>query len=149
MRETAILSAIVFLISLGCLSAQPAKAQKSQQVILAGYKQKPPVHTSGSGMVTVTLQGDTLSIEGDFKNLISPFSGAYLMVSIKGRGGNQLYQLKTELNEEKTGGKFPEKQNRFTLSEGEKELLKKGELYINITSYDHQGGELRGDINMY
>lgn len=122
------------------------KAQQSKKIILAGYKHKPPVSTTGSGMATVTLHGDTLTVKGKFEDLSANYSGAYLMVTIRGQGGNQLYRLKVELNEEKTGGKLIGKQNRFVLSPAQKALLRKGELYIIISSFENQKGELRGNI---
>jgi len=123
-----------------------ANAQQSKKIILAGYKHKPPVSTTGSGMATVTLHGDTLTVKGKFEDLSANYSGAYLMVTIRGQGGNQLYRLKVELNEEKTGGKLIGKQNRFVLSPAQKALLRKGELYIIISSFENQKGELRGNI---
>ncbi|NIT62065.1 MAG: hypothetical protein GWN00_39485, partial [Aliifodinibius sp.] len=59
------------------------KAQQSKKIILAGYKHKPPVSTTGSGLATVTLHGDTLTVKGKFEDLSTNYSGAYLMVSIR------------------------------------------------------------------
>lgn len=143
------LSAIVILIFLVGISLSiPTKisAQQTKEIILAGYKHKPPVPTSGSGLATVKLKGDTLTVDGSFENLVGRFSGAYIMVSLRGEGGNQIYRLKVELNEEKTGGTINAERNKFPLSKAEKQLLKKGELYINVSSFEHQKGELRGDI---
>ncbi|WP_445664509.1 CHRD domain-containing protein [Fodinibius sp. AD559] len=122
------------------------KAQQTKKIILAGYKHDPPVPTSGSGLATVTLHGDTLTVKGKFEDLSANYSGAYLMVSIRGQSGNQLHRLKAELNEDKTGGKLLGKENRFVLSKAQKALLKKGGFYINISSFENQKGELRGNI---
>lgn len=127
--------------------SEPVNAQQKQEIILAGYKHKPPVATTGSGMLTVTFKNDTLTIDGSFKELTSQYSGAYLMVSLRGQSGNQLYNLRAELNEQKTGGTFMPTDNKFALSRAEIQLLKKGELYINISSFDNQNGELRGNIS--
>ncbi len=121
-------------------------AQQSKKIILAGYHHKPPVPTTGSGSATVKLHDDTLTVKGKFKDLTGNFSGAYLMVSLRGQGGNQLYRLKADLNEEKNSGTFIGKKNKFVLSPAEKALLKKGDLYINISSFENQKGELRGNI---
>lgn len=124
-----------------------ADAQKAKKIILAGYKHQPPVSTSGSGAVIVELDGDTLTVTGKFKNLTDNYSGGYVMVSLRGQGGNQLYRLKATLNEEdKTSGTFKKEENRFVLSPSEKELLKQGDLYINISSFENRKGELRGNI---
>lgn len=139
------------LLSLGFLLLnipQDATAQRSETITLAGYKHKPPVRTSGSGVATVTMKGDTLKVEGKFKDLTGNYSGAYIMVSLpRGEGGNQLHSLKVNLNEEKTGGTLHASENAIVLPEGQKELLKKGQLYINICSFENRNGELRGDIS--
>ncbi|MDZ7682949.1 MAG: CHRD domain-containing protein [Fodinibius sp.] len=126
---------------------EPTQAQQKQRIILAGYKHKPPVPTTGSGMVTVSFKNDTLTVDGSFEELTSQYSGGYLMVSLRGESGNQLYNLKADLNEQKTGGTFKPADNTFALTKAEIKLLKNGEMYINISSFDNQRGELRGNIS--
>lgn len=121
-------------------------AQQSADVYLGGHRMQPKVQTSGSGMVTVTLKNDSLTVEGDFEYLTGNYSGAYIMLDIKGQTGNQLFSLTADLNENKKGGVFRADANRFALSKSERQLLKKGELFIVVTSFDHQAGEIRGDI---
>ena len=120
---------------------------QTQRVIMAGYKQKPVVATSASGMATVTLKGDTLKVNGDFEHLTSRFSGAYIMVNLKRGGSNQLYELDVKLNEEQTGGTLDPKSNTFVLSEAVKELAQEGNLYIIISSFEYKNGEIRGNIS--
>lgn len=144
-------STFVLVLSIGMFwilgNFVDATAQQSRKIILAGYKHKPPVSTSGSGLATVTLHGDTLTVSGEFENLTANFSGGYIMVSIKEQGGNQLYRLNVDLNDEdKTSGTIRAKENRFILTKAEKELLKEGALYINIASFENPNGELRGNI---
>lgn len=141
-------AAVGFLISLFFIFAllPEASAQQSRDITLAGYKMQPKVATSGSGSATVKLKGDTLTVEGEFKNLTEQFSGGYIMVDLQGHPGNQIHRLKAQLNEEKTGGTLQADENRFGLSEGQKELLQKGDLFIVISSYQHRKGELRADI---
>lgn len=145
-KQTAITLSAIFLGFILLIPASQTKAQQLQEIILAGYKHKPPVPTTGSGLATVTFKKDTLTVKGDFKNLTNRFSGAYIMVSLNGEGGNQLYRLKVELNDEKTGGIFKASQNRFKLSKAEKELLRRGDLYINVSTFENPSGELRGNI---
>ena len=121
-------------------------AQQSQNITLAGYKMKPRVATSASGVVDITLRGDTLSVQGEFSDLMGQYSGAYIMVDIRGQGGNKLYSLKATLNDDRNGGAFAANDNRFTLSPSEKALLRKGELFITVNTFDHQRGEIRGNI---
>lgn len=148
MKKITIITAIFLLLGfILCSTPQDATAQRSQNIILAGYKHKPPVRTTGSGMATVTLHGDTLRVEGQFEELMGQFSGAYIMVSLRrGEGGNQIYELNVNVNEKRTGGTFKAPKNTFILSEAEKKLLNKGKLYLIIASFEHQNGELRGDI---
>lgn len=128
------------------LSAE-VRAQQSKKITLTGYKHEPPVSTSGSGSATVTLEGDTLTVTGKFEDLVDTYSGAYIMVSLRGQGGNQLHRLKATLNEEdRTSGTFTKEDNKFVLSASEKELLANGDLYINISSRENRKGELRGNI---
>ncbi|NGP88950.1 CHRD domain-containing protein [Fodinibius halophilus] len=147
MKKLKLLSSAIIVL-LFCFYSMPTDvhAQNSQMITLGGYKMKPRVATSGSGMVTVKLKGDTLTVHGDFENLTNRYSGAYIMVDIRGEGGNQLYKLKTDLNEEQNGGKLKTKENRFVLSAAEKQLLKEGKLYITINTFDHRNGEIRGNI---
>lgn len=128
------------------LEPQRAYSQQSRQIMLAGYNHEPPVSTSGSGMVTVSFKQDTLRVEGDFSDLTSRYRGAYVMVGEKGEAGNMLFRLTVEPNEGRTGGVIKAGDNAFPLNDAQKPLLKKGELYINITSSDHTSGELRGQI---
>lgn len=128
------------------LTVQQSFAQQSKEIILGGFNHEPAVATTGSGLATVTLKGDSLRISGDFSNLTSPFTGAYVMIGEKGESGNMLLRLKVKLNEKGTGGTLNAKSNTFVLSDAQKPLLKAGELYINIASQDHSRGELRGQI---
>lgn len=128
------------------LAPETAYPQQSSTIILAGYNHAPPVSTPGSGLVTVSFKKDTLRLDGDFSDLTSPYLGAYVMVGEKGEDGNVLLRLNAELNENRTGGVIKRANNVFSLNEAQKQLLKKGELYINITSSDHSHGELRGQI---
>lgn len=145
MKRRLLITALLFLTGFFLATPSQSLAQKAE-IGLAGYKMKPRVATSGSGLISVALRGDTLEVSGDFSDLTGRYSGAYIMVSLKGQAGNQLYKLKAQLNEEKTGGTLKAEQNKIALSPAAKELLKNGELYITISSFEKQSGELRGDI---
>jgi len=144
MKTSILLLVVLFL---GSIAMPPSvHAQQSQNITLAGYKMKPRVATSASGVADITLDSDTLTIGGEVSDLMNSYSGAYIMVNIRGEGGNKLYSLTVDLNDQKTGGTFPAEDNRFVLSPSEKALLKKGELFITVNTYEHQRGEIRGDI---
>ncbi|GAA5521818.1 CHRD domain-containing protein [Aliifodinibius salicampi] len=146
LRRRSILTFFIAFVLCLSMSVEKSTAQQAHKIILAGYNHSPSVPTSGSGMATVSFENDTLKVKGDFKNLVGAFRGAYIMVGEKGKPGNMLFRLEVEVNEERTGGVIKPKNNAFTLNDAQKPLLKDGELFINITSYEHPSGELRGQI---
>lgn len=141
---------LILLLGLALISMsfgpRQAYSQQSRTITLAGYNHEPPVRTSGSGGATITFKDDTLRVEGDFSDLTGTYRGAYIMVGEKGEPGNMLFRLKTEVNEERTGGIIKAEDNVFVLNDAQKPLLEKGEFYINITSTKYSRGELRGQI---
>jgi hypothetical protein len=145
-RLSVILLSILVIIAAMLIVPHETQAQQTRQIILGGHKFDPPVRTSGSGTVTVELKNDTLRVSGEFSDLTNNFSGAYIMLMMKRGPGNLLYRLKVNLNEDKTSGTFEAKENTFVLSKAQKELLKNGELYITIASFDHRRGEIMGMI---
>ncbi len=147
MKADQLLSVSLLLIMVCSFTqVQTAQAQQTKTIMIAGYKHSPSVPTSGSGIITVSFHKDTLRVKGQFSDLTSQYTGGYIMIGKEGESGNMLFRLKTELNDQKTGGTIKQKENTFTLSEAQKPLLQNGELYINITSADHRKGELRGQI---
>jgi len=137
---------IGFIALLLSLHPTTVTAQQSKDIILAGYKMKPTVRTTGSGFVTVTLHNDSLSVDGEFSDLMSPYYGAYVMGEIRGNAGNVIHKLKVDLGDSKTDGLINKKKNTFALTAGQLALLKKGNLYITIASQEHQTGEILGKI---
>jgi len=143
-KRTVILTGIIIL--LWSLQPTTAVAQQSKDIILAGYKIKPTVRTTGSGFVTVSLHNDSLSVDGEFSDLMSPYYGAYIMGEIRGSAGNVIQKLKVDLSDSKTDGVINKKKNTFALTAGQLALLNKGNLYITVASQEHQTGEILGKI---
>lgn len=127
-------------------SLPQVRAQHTAKITLTGYHHTPPVSTSASGLVTVELKNDTLKVHGEFSELENWYHGAYIHAGKKGERGNQIFRLKADVNEERTGGKFTRDKNSFPLNDAQQVLLKKGQLYINVSSYDNKRGEIRGQI---
>jgi len=136
----------LFLLMFCVALTHMSYAQQTKEVILGGYNFEPTVRTSGSGMVTVRFENDSLTVSGDFSHLTDTYQGAYIMVGEKGESLNMLFRLNATLNKEKTGGTFDGSENTFALNEAQQKLLKSGEFYITITSQKHTDGELRGQI---
>lgn len=136
------LALVIFLF----LDNGPLHGQHSGVILLAGYKESPPVATRASGTVNFRVRGDTLTISGDFSKLTGTYRTSAIYYGKKGETGNRIFRLKADLNEENNGGTFKADENTFALSAEVKELLMNGELYINIHSSEYTHGEIRGQI---
>lgn len=121
-------------------------AQKSVEVTLAGFKNVPPVHSPGSGVMTVTLESDTLYIEGKFENLRSNYRSSSIHYGSARETGNRLLGLKVQIDEDRRGGSFKKEENFFALRPSLREALSQGNLYISIASDMYPSGEIRGQI---
>ncbi len=127
-------------------SASLGLAQQTHTLILAGYKAVPKVKTPAEGTVEVTLEGDSLSVEGSFSKLSSYYYGSGIFYGEKDEPGNQLLSLKPDVNDKRTSGSFKAGENTFKLTESMREALSEGELYIAVLSFDHSRGELRAQL---
>ncbi len=147
MKQSCLLLAFLFAFSL-ILQINPAHAQDqgAKTLILAGYKSVPKVQTSATGTIDVSLQGDTLSVEGSFSNLSSYYFGSAIFYGEKGEQGNQIIDLNPTIDESRTSGTFEKSKNTFRLTEGQLDALSNGNLYISIMSFDNQRGELRTQL---
>lgn len=134
-----------FILIFGFFSLSGAQ-KISKTVLLAGHKVHPAVATPATGTAVVTLNGDSLFVEGSFNDLNGAFRGAGIHYGGKNENGNQVIQLKTSLNENRTGGTFELSDNRYRLTNSLKNSLGEGLLYINIYTKPHPRGELRGQI---
>ena len=137
-----VLALVVFLF----LGTGPLQGQHSGVILLAGYKESPPVATPASGTVNFRVKGDTLVIRGDFSKLTGMYRTSAIYYGKKGETGNRIFRLKADLNEEKNGGILKAGENTFVLTADTKELLMNGELYINIHSSEYTHGAIRGQI---
>lgn len=137
---------ILFLIIFMGVITVSATAQTTVEVMLAGYNHVPSVSTPGTGMIEITVEGDSLFVSGSFKDLREYYLGAGIHYGKANESGNELYRLSAELNEEKTGGVFKAEENRFELREAQKEALRNGRMYINVRSNRNRSGEIRGQV---
>lgn len=121
-------------------------AQQTAEVLLAGYKHVPSVNSPGSGLMNVTLQSDTLFVEGSFQDLRGNYRSSAIYYGSQGENGNRLFGLKVQIDEDRKGGTFMKEENHFALRPTLREALKQGDLYINIATHRNQLGEIRGQI---
>lgn len=143
--KTRILTLLLFL-SAALVQVPALYGQKSSEVNLAGFQQIPPVRTAGMGYLKVYLQGDTLSVSGEFHDLNGNYRSAYIQYGEPGKSGHRMFSLTSDTGDERHSGTFTRSENQFKLTEAQKDALARGLLYINIASNRHPFGEIRGQI---
>ncbi|MCF7806023.1 MAG: CHRD domain-containing protein [Candidatus Marinimicrobia bacterium] len=118
---------------------------------LSGSSEVPSVATTGSGMVTAQLEGDSLFLSGTFEGLSSDFNaniggGSHLHLAPAGSNGGVEIPLNVSVNADMRSGTFVEADNSFELSSEQKSALMARKFYVNIHTVDHPAGELRGQL---
>lgn len=118
---------------------------------LSGSSEVPPLATTGSGMVTATLDGDSLFLSGSFQNLSSNFNsqiqgGAHIHMAYAGQNAGIIIPINATLNSDNRSGTFDESNNRFALTTSQKMALAARRLYVNIHTINNPAGELRGQL---
>lgn len=135
---------MIFIFSLS--TAVSALGQQTVQVVLTGMDQIPEVSTTATGIVDVTVEGDSLTVEGSFSDLRGNYTGLSIYHGREGRQGNQLLRLNVDVDDDYKGGTINPEKNRFELPGGIKTALSQGRLYMSITSDRFRQGEIRGQI---
>lgn len=118
---------------------------------LSGLQQNPNVLTAARGVVTATVRGNLVSIEGDFSQLTDDFDatiggGAHIHMAIAGKNGPVVFPLVTDLDGDLNGGDFTAANNTFTFDAAQLAQLEANELYLNIHTLEYPSGELRGQF---
>jgi len=121
-------------------------AQSTVAIDLAGYKQVPPVRSPGSGVLTVTLEADSLFVEGSFQDLRGTYRSAAIHYGSARESGNRLLALRADVDEAYKSGSFHREKNAFALRPSVLEALREGRLYIVVGSDRFQRGEIRAQI---
>lgn len=140
MKTTGALLAILLLLG------QVVNAQTSRTVQLTGYHHVPVVQTPAFGQLEVTLVGDTLVVEGQFRDLLGVFRSSGLYFGEPGERGNRLMPLKATLGEDRRHGHFLAEENRLVLRPSLLQALERGHLFFSIGSERRPHGEIRGQI---
>lgn len=135
-----ILAAAAVLSVAGCSSMHGMMhSSGGQQVSLAGSQEVPPNQSSASGSGTVTINSDR-SVSADITVQGMNATAAHIHEAGKGKNGKVIVPL-TKVGD-----------NHFTapagakLSEEQYEAYKEGNLYVNVHSKDHPGGEVRAQL---
>ncbi|MEM9984387.1 MAG: CHRD domain-containing protein, partial [Bacteroidota bacterium] len=118
---------------------------------LRGSHEPDPVYSPGLGAIIFELDGDSLFASGSFQGIEgnfdgNPAGGVHIHASPVGRnGGIELFLTPTVAVDQKSGT-FAAADNGFQLTSAQLDLLAARELYVNLHSTLHPGGELRGQI---
>lgn len=119
-----------------------AMAQDSYRVRLSPMPTTPQTVTTitGEGEVILTLNGNTLSVSGNFAGMSSVATMAHVHNGPPAQPGPVVHQLQVS---EATAGEISAE---LELSDEQVEALRNNELYIQIHSENNPPGELRGWI---
>jgi len=120
------------------LASASASAQ-TMQVTLAGSQEVPPVSTAASASGTISVAAD-LAISGSVSTTGVEGTMAHIHKAAAGQNGPVIVPMvKTAENvwSIPAGAK---------LTEAQYQDLKDGNLYINVHSAAHKGGEIRGQL---
>lgn len=111
---------------------------------LDGSNQVPEdVDTEASGNATVTLNGNSIRVEGEFSDLSSEYMASHIHIGAEDENGDPVQPLNPELGDTKTSGTWDA---TYQLDESQISALKSDSLYINVHSSEFTGGEIRGQL---
>lgn len=97
--------------------------------------------TEGEGTLTLTLEGDSIHIKGQFSGLSSEYTDSYIHQALE---SDRIQKLNPAVSEDKRSGTW---ESSYRLDEGDISMLKKDSLYISVYSTDFESGELRGQLS--
>jgi biopolymer transport protein ExbD len=109
------------------------------KVKLSGDQEVPPVQTQASGSGTITVNDDK-SVSGSVTTTGVKATAAHIHEAAAGKNGPVAIPLEKKSDTEfavPAGAK---------LSDAQYKALKAGDLYVNVHSDAHKGGEIRGQL---
>ena len=127
--------------ALGLAQAAPV----SFDVPLTGAQQVPPVQTAGSGSAALTYDPATRVVTWNitFSGLSSPATMAHFHgPAAAGKNAG----VKVWLSQKGSMDVTSPIKGEATLSPDEAKMFEAGDMYINVHSKDHPGGEIRGQV---
>jgi hypothetical protein len=130
---TAAATALIIVGYLGTAGAADVK------VALSGDQEVPPVKSSGAGTGTITVNDDR-TVSGSVTTTGVTGTMAHIHNGAPGKNGPVVFPL-TKGSEGKWSVPAGAK-----LTDAQYTAFKDGDLYVNVHSAQHQGGEVRGQL---
>lgn len=134
-RKTAGLTAVAALFSVGIGMAHAA----ATQVTLSGAEEVPPVQSAAKGTGTITVNDDK-TVSGSVTTTGIKGTMAHIHEGAAGKNGGVALPLEKKSDNEwavPAGAK---------LTDAQLKAYKAGDLYVNVHSEAHKGGEIRGQL---
>lgn len=116
---------------------------QSFEATLDGSNEVPAVTTDATGSVTVTLEGNSIHVKGQFSGLSSEYIASHIHKAARGENGGPIQSLEPTLGSDKLSGSWDA---TYQLDESQISALKADSLYINVHSAEHKPGEIRGQL---
>lgn len=127
-------------VALVALSLLPLSANAEQvRVTLSGSAEVPPVQTAASGGGIINIGVDQ-SITGSVTTVGISGTMAHIHLGVEGKNGPVVIPL------EKVDGNGWAVPAGTKLTDEQFSAFKAGELYVNVHSDAHKGGEIRGQL---
>jgi len=137
-HRKSILSFAAATLMAGLLAAGATFAAE-MKVKLSGDQEVPPVQTQASGNGTITVNED-MSVSGSVTTTGIKATAAHIHEAAAGKNGPVVVPL-----EKKSDNEFAVPA-AAKLSEAQYKALKAGNLYVNVHSDAHKGGEIRAQL---
>ena len=135
-KSVAKLSALSFAVAMACSSA--IVLAEAMQVKLSGDEEVPAVKSSGSASGTVTINADGTVSASVTPTGFTP-TAAHIHEGAAGKNGPVIVPFTKE------GDKFVAPAGA-KLTDAQMKAFKAGDLYVNVHSAAHPGGEVRAQL---
>ncbi len=116
---------------------------------MSGFNEVESAFTFGRGNWQFELTDNVLTLSGGFFDLISdydPSIGTHLHYGTAIENGPIALVLNPRVDASLRSGSFPTDDNRFTISDGLRDSLLSGQIYVNLHTLRHPTGELRSQL---
>ena len=136
---TGILTIFTLLVLAACAQETP---DINFSAALSGANEVPAVTTDGTGLVTATLQGRSLTVRGTFSGLSAAPQESHIHEGAEGANGPVVFPL-TIGTVTTDSGSFDQ---TIELTDAQVSVLESDGYYVNVHTSNHPDGEIRGQL---